>query len=1058
MGILFTNDAQAPNVAAIGLGDTTVVVQTGLGALFPQPVNPGDYFIVVFENLLVKPIAREFVRVTGRSGDMLTGIERGQEGSSAQAFPALCNVAHRMTAGTLGALVDPITLESTGTVQLATTLDFDSTFRVTTTNELMVVTSSTGTVTGVTGTNGVTTSPSTIVGAGTVGLTPIAAQSFLGNGSTSEAVPSPMFAGNGVAFENASATFDPNSVVTQNLTDSDPVTGGLTNSNGTLFIVASSHHYDTAEASISPPLLVGAGKYYIELLGTQTPTLNPGMTTFGIRPVGASPTLGVTCDLASVGIIPSAELASTWWTGGNHTLGMAIDTINQQITFTVDGTHWHSSPCPNPMSTGAFYIFAHIEGGGPAIVDDVTLNTAVFNFALPTGYQSITGGPLLGLEEIPAFSVLGNATAVFAVPAPMSIGGGVALSLIDGVPTFSAAPVGPGQLVGNPGTTSLAPVGIVVGANLTLNAGGTLSSVGGGSGTVTSVIAGAGLAGGTITGAGTISLGTIAAGSLMGNSATASAVPGAIAVGTGVSLSVAGTLSNSGVVSFNTRTGAVSLTSADVTGALTFTPIAGNQTITLTGDTTGSGTTSISTTTSKIGGVALSLAAAVTHAGAFASTLNVTGITNVTFPTTGTLANTANLATALPISTGALLGNDATAGLANTIAVGADLSLASGTLNIAATVASGHTLSGAITLSGGGALAGTFSGNHTLSGTVTASGTVNVTGVLTAVTQALTDSSTKAATTNFVATSPRVDVQMFPTSGTWTKPAWAVGLTNATTKVRRIGGGGGGGGGGQAAAGSTSSGGASGGGGAVLDDVVLTSSLGSTATVTIGAGGTSGTGGTSGAGGNGGAGGSTTFGALGTAFGGGGGGGGQPGASSGGGASAGLDGVGNSGSGSTPGTASSVAVGSVAGSITAGTTSVFGTKNASGSGSSVSAAFDGTGAEAIGGSGAGGALLSASATAGGRGAAVVGTAHSAGGAAASTGTAPAGANAVGTGIMGNTAGASGGGGNSGGTGGAGGGVAANAYGAAGAGGGAGTAAGGAGGVGCNGYCIAITEG
>lgn len=51
-----------------------------------------------------------------------------------------------------------------------------------------------------------------------------------------------------------------------------------------------------------------------------------------------------------------------------------------------------------------------------------------------------------------------------------------------------------------------------------------------------------------------------------------------------------------GVSSFNTRTGAVTLSSGDVTGALGFTPISGNQTITLSGDLSGSGATSISTT------------------------------------------------------------------------------------------------------------------------------------------------------------------------------------------------------------------------------------------------------------------------------------------------------------------------------------------------------------------------------------------------------------------------------------------------------------------------------
>lgn len=55
------------------------------------------------------------------------------------------------------------------------------------------------------------------------------------------------------------------------------------------------------------------------------------------------------------------------------------------------------------------------------------------------------------------------------------------------------------------------------------------------------------------------------------------------------------------VSSFNSRTGAVSLTTGDVTAALGFTPLSSNQTITLSGDVTGSGTTSITATLPNTG-------------------------------------------------------------------------------------------------------------------------------------------------------------------------------------------------------------------------------------------------------------------------------------------------------------------------------------------------------------------------------------------------------------------------------------------------------------------------
>jgi hypothetical protein len=89
----------------IGPTDTVIDVQPGLGALFPQPVNPGEFFLVTLEDVNT-PTIREIIAVYGRSGDTFTNCVRGQEqdrnGSTPQSWPAGTTlVDHRMTAETV---------------------------------------------------------------------------------------------------------------------------------------------------------------------------------------------------------------------------------------------------------------------------------------------------------------------------------------------------------------------------------------------------------------------------------------------------------------------------------------------------------------------------------------------------------------------------------------------------------------------------------------------------------------------------------------------------------------------------------------------------------------------------------------------------------------------------------------------------------------------------------------------------------------------------------------------------------------------------------------------
>lgn len=103
------------------------------------------------------------------------------------------------------------------------------------------------------------------------------------------------------------------------------------------------------------------------------------------------------------------------------------------------------------------------------------------------------------------------------------------------------------------------------------------------------------------------------------------------------------------------------------------------------------------------------------------------------------------------------------------------------------------------------------------------------------------------------------EVQLFTSSGTWTKPSGAV-----TVNVIALGGGGGGGSGRRGASGSVCGGGGGGSAGVRADATLIASDLGSTVSVTIGAGGSSGAAVTANDtnGNTGGAGGQTTFGGL----------------------------------------------------------------------------------------------------------------------------------------------------------------------------------------------------
>lgn len=103
---LFSNNAISLLQAGISSTDTVIQLQPGQGSLFPQPTQAGEFFLVTLETV-DPPFIREIVRVTGRSGDTLTGCVRGQEGTSPLVWSALSTlVDHRVTAQTMKDALD----------------------------------------------------------------------------------------------------------------------------------------------------------------------------------------------------------------------------------------------------------------------------------------------------------------------------------------------------------------------------------------------------------------------------------------------------------------------------------------------------------------------------------------------------------------------------------------------------------------------------------------------------------------------------------------------------------------------------------------------------------------------------------------------------------------------------------------------------------------------------------------------------------------------------------------------------------------------------------------
>lgn len=96
---LFTNNAISKLVSLIDDNDLNLTVLPGTGALFPQPINSDDFFLVTLEDELATK--QEILKITQRTGDVFTIGNRGWEGTIAQSWTPDDYVDHRHTAGTI---------------------------------------------------------------------------------------------------------------------------------------------------------------------------------------------------------------------------------------------------------------------------------------------------------------------------------------------------------------------------------------------------------------------------------------------------------------------------------------------------------------------------------------------------------------------------------------------------------------------------------------------------------------------------------------------------------------------------------------------------------------------------------------------------------------------------------------------------------------------------------------------------------------------------------------------------------------------------------------------
>jgi len=101
--LLFSNDGSSTLAGAINSTQTTCALAAGTGVKFPNPVAGQGYLATLID--AATGLIKEIVLVTAMSGDNVTAMVRGQEGTTPQSYLAGDIFAHQCTAGTMQAML-----------------------------------------------------------------------------------------------------------------------------------------------------------------------------------------------------------------------------------------------------------------------------------------------------------------------------------------------------------------------------------------------------------------------------------------------------------------------------------------------------------------------------------------------------------------------------------------------------------------------------------------------------------------------------------------------------------------------------------------------------------------------------------------------------------------------------------------------------------------------------------------------------------------------------------------------------------------------------------------